>query len=147
VGAVITAAITVAGTVVSHGAPRAESAAERVVLGSAEFIPNGGDGWGKVRPRRIDNGGVPSGIVERIRWARWGKATARGYGRTWLYRPEGGYYRQEGRIQLRAFRVGTCPGDGVRAYTRLRARVQVRPGGRYGRWQGWTTTSGNICSL
>jgi len=110
------------------------------VLGELDFYGQYGKGWGRVKPRTVFNGGVPSGLVRKIRWRRWGSRTAVGRGWTSLYRPRGGYYRRSGRIILRASRLGTCPATGgIPAYTRLSARVQVKPGGRYGRrflWAG-----------
>jgi hypothetical protein len=47
-------------------------------------------------PRKIYNGGVPSGLVKRIHWKTWGSATSLGKGRGYQYKPEGGYYRRTG---------------------------------------------------
>lgn len=115
------------------------------VLGEPGYAGAYGDGWGQVKPRTVYNGGVPSGLVKKVRWRRWGKRVALGRGITFLYKPQGGYYRRPGRIQLRASRLGSCPGtDGKRAYRRLTARAQVKPGGRYGRWFEWGG-DGGIC--
>jgi len=115
-----------------------EAASLPPVLGELGFYGEHGKGWGRARPRTVYNGGVPSGLVRRIRWSGWGSRVAIGRGMTYLYKPRGGYYARPGRIILRASRLGSCPGTGGRrAYTRLSARAQVRPGGRYGRWFRW----------
>lgn len=125
-------------------ASSASTAAALPVLGEAGWAPNG-YGWGEIRPRRLYNGGVPSGLVQRIKWRSWGGQIASGRGRTALYKPEGGYYAEKGFIQLRAYGLGTCPGtDGKRTYTRLKARAQVRPDGPYGRWFRWSGMT-DIC--
>ena len=105
-----------------------------------------GKGWGRAHPRRIDNGGVPSGIVFRIRWRHWGANRAIGRGKTYLYKPRGGYYNRPGRIKLRAQRLGRCKSGGRLAYTRLKIRIARKPGGPVaGPWRGWTGGGGNIC--
>jgi hypothetical protein len=123
----------------------ASAGGDRVVLGSEEFAPNG-KGFGKPKPRTIFNGGVPSGLVEKIRWKQWGNATARGRGLGNQYKPGGGYYRKPVKVRLRATRIGTCPGSDRRAYTKLRARFQKRPGGRFGKWFSWSGAD-TICSF
>jgi hypothetical protein len=117
-----------------------------VALGARSFMAPYGKGWGTAHPRRIDNGGVPSGIVYRIRWRHWGTDRAVGRGLTYIYKPAGGYYRQPGRIVLRAQRLDSCRSGGRPAYTRLRFRNVRRPGGPIvGPWRGWTGGTGNIC--
>ena len=124
-----------------------ESTTNQIVLGSPNYAGKYGRGWGDVKPKRIDNGGVPSGVVVKIHWRRWGSAVALGRGQTYIYKPRGGYYKKRGAIKLRASRRGTCPGtNGQRAYTRLRARVVKRPGGKFGRWFSWAGTK-DICSF
>jgi hypothetical protein len=85
------------------------------------------------------NGGVPSGKAWNLRWSNWGSASTTAHGLTWLYRPHGGYYGKPGAIELRAYRLGKCKVGGAQAYTRLAARVAIRPSGRLGRWfaLGW----------
>ena len=114
------------------------TAAGSVVLGSERFAPNG-SGWGTVAPHRIDNGGVPSGIAFHLKWKSWGGKAARAHGKTYGYKPQGGYYRKPVRIVLRAHHLGRCKADGTRAYRRLTARVAKRPGGPLGQpflWAG-----------
>ena len=120
------------------------AAARHVVLGSKRFAPYG-HGFGKARPKSFYNGGVPSGYVHRIHWKHWGSRSARGRGITHIYRPNGGYYRKQGRIKLHAFGVGRCSKHGPRAYRHLRVSVVKRPGGhRYSRWLNWSGAR-NIC--
>jgi hypothetical protein len=115
-----------------------------VVLGSAEFAAPSGDGFGEVEPRRIYNGGVASGLVKKIRWKHWGAPTAVGTGRGHQYKPGGGYYRRTVTVELKARRLGQCPGDPRPAYTMLRARFQEKPGGRFGDWFSWSGAE-SIC--
>lgn len=97
-----------------------------------------GKGWGKSRPKTIYNGGVPSGLVTKIRWTGWGSAEAQGRGKVATYRPGGGYYNKLVKIKLRALGLGTCASRPSKpAYTRLLAKVQEKPGGRYGEWFLW----------
>src|SRR5689334_18307689 len=66
------------------------SARDRVVLGSHHFAPSGA-GFGRVEPKRIYNGGDASGLIKRIHWRHWGHRVARGHGRTYIFKPQGGY--------------------------------------------------------
>jgi hypothetical protein len=108
-----------------------------VVLGKKNLTGRYGIGWGTVRPVVIYNGGVPSGKAWNLRWRNWGSASSIAHGLTWLYRPSGGYYGKPGAIEFRAYRIGHCVAGGKRAYTRLAARVALRPGGALGRWFAW----------
>jgi hypothetical protein len=116
-----------------------------VVLGSEDYAPNG-DGFGEVEPAKIFNGGVPSGLIRQVKWKHWGDPTARGRGLGSQYKPGGGYYRRPVKVRLRAKRIGTCPGHPERAYTKLLARFQKRPGARFGEWFSWSG-SDQICSF
>jgi hypothetical protein len=107
-----------------------------VVLGKRHLLPDG-VGWGTAHPRLIFNGGDPNGRAFDLRWTGWGSRAAHARGRTWLFRPHGGYYAKPGAIELRAYRIGHCTANGPRAYTRLQAREAVRPGGPLGRWFAW----------
>jgi hypothetical protein len=109
----------------------------RVVLGAKAFAPIG-KGFGTVRPREIFNGGDPSGLVQDIAWKHWGSATATGTGKTSIFKPQGGYYPELVRAQLRASKLGHCTAHGPLAYTRLQAREPSRPGGRLGKWFLWS---------
>jgi hypothetical protein len=115
----------------------AAPAASPPVLGKKGLMPYG-TGWGSAHPREIFNGGAPSGSVGAIRWRHWGAATATGSGRAPTYKPGGGYYAKRVRVQLRATRLGRCPGGHRRAYTRLIVREQTKPGGPFGHWFAWT---------
>jgi hypothetical protein len=116
----------------------AQAAAREPVLGAHAFAGRFGKGWGKFKPRTIDNGGVPSGLVSNIHWRGWGKRIARGRGRTSIYKPSGGYYRGLVPIQLRASNLGHCSDGGPLAYRHLSVRVPRKPGGRFGRWFAWS---------
>ena len=126
---IASAAILLAGT--------AAGAQTGIILGKKHLLTDG-VGWGTVHPRLIFNGGDPSGKAWHLTWSVWGAASADARGLTWISRPNGGgYYSKPGAIQLRASRIGHCTAHGPRAYTRLQARVAVRPGGRLGKWFAW----------
>jgi sugar lactone lactonase YvrE len=111
-----------------------------IVLGSKSFI-TGAQGWGTVKPSRIDNNGDPGGIVYGIRWQQWGQATATGWGFSFPPRPTYGYYGPA-RTELRATDISRCSEGGPLAYRRLYTRAPSRPGGPLGPWSSW---SGTIC--
>ena len=132
----------------SSGARRTSlsaSGGDSVVLGSADFAPNG-KGFGNAHPRRIFNGGDPSGLVRKIDWKHWGSPRATGKGRGYQFKPQGGYYGRTVAVELKASHIGRCPGHPRRAYTKLRARMQTKPGGHFGRWFTWAGAS-SICSF
>ena len=108
----------------------------QVVLGKKDLLMYG-IGWGTAHPRTIFNGGDPNGRAWGLHWTRWGASRSLARGRTWIFKPAGGYYSKPGAIELRASRIGRCTAGGPRAYTRLQAREAVRPGGPLGRWFVW----------
>jgi hypothetical protein len=113
------------------------TAPAKIVLGAKVFAPMG-TGFGTVKPKRIFNGGDPSGLVEDIAWSHWGSRTAIGTGKTAIFKPGGGYYPRLVRSQLRASRLGHCAAHGPLAYTRLEAREPSHPGGPLGKWFLWS---------
>jgi hypothetical protein len=114
----------------------APSSGSTVVLGRKGQLPHG-IGWGTAHPRTIFNGGDPNGRAWALRWTDWGAPATHARGRTWLFKPDGGYYSKPGAIELRASRIARCTPHGPRAYTRLQAREAVRPGGPLGHWFTW----------
>ncbi len=103
-------------------------------------------GWGTLAPGYLTLGGVPSGVIKRIRWMNWGGPTAYGIGESWTYAPGGGYYSEPVRVQLRAYSIGRCAPRHTIAYRRLVIRKQIRPGGRFDHWSGFSTSGSNwIC--
>lgn len=124
-------------SLVALAAVPSESGARAPVLGLKGHMGPHGMGWGKVRPKRIYNGGVPNGLVRQIHWRSWGGKVAKGVGRGSQYRPGGGYYPRPVKVRLRAKRIGRCFRGGPRAYTVLVAQFQNRPGGRFGNWFLW----------
>jgi hypothetical protein len=128
----------------------AEPAAGTVVLGSKRYAPRG-EGFGTVAPTRVYNGGVPSGDVTGIVWKDWGAPVATGNGLTWIYKPDGGYYPEQGAIELRAQSIGRCRNKKGKpskqlAYRRLFARLAKYPGGPLGEWFRWSG-SRTICNF
>jgi hypothetical protein len=109
-----------------------------VVLGSRAFAGAQGVGWGAAHPSEIFNGGDPSGLVTHIRWSSWGGQTATGRGKNAIFKPQGGYYKQEVTIQLRATDRGRCTKQGPLAYRKLMVREPSRPGGPDGKWTSWS---------
>lgn len=73
-------------------APGTTHAQSTPVLGSAAFATPNGEGWGSAQPRRVYNGGDPSGLVTEIQWTSWGAHAAIGYGLGNIFKPHGGYY-------------------------------------------------------
>jgi hypothetical protein len=128
--------------VVVFGMASASNALAGIVLGGKAFAPNG-EGWGTERPRRIFNGGDPSGLITNVHWSTWGGRVAFGWGRNSIFKPNGGYYRHPVTIKLRAKRIGGC--EGRRAYTQLSFRSPSHPGGNLGPWRLWSG-SATICS-
>jgi hypothetical protein len=127
-------ALVVPGLAAGAGEP--ELMAEEPVLGSKQFSEPYGAGFGHPEPEVIFNGGDPSGEVSQIKWRSWGGQVAIGYGRNPIFRPQGGYYRKLGRVELRANKLGKCAGK--RAYTRLEIRAPKQPGGKLGKWVLWS---------
>jgi hypothetical protein len=106
------------------------------VLGSPDYITSGA-GWGTSAPHEVFNGGSPGGLVDHIKWRRWGKPVARGRGKANIYRPNGGYYPPVTTV-LRARKLGTCPGRSELAYLVLELRTPNWPGGPLGPWLKWS---------
>jgi hypothetical protein len=98
--------------------PRVKDGKPVPALGS-KYHYEPGARWGKARPRKLDNGGVPSGIRFDLRWARRG-----------LYRPSGGYYTHSGKMLIKVGRLAKC--EGKYAYTRMWSKVAKRPAGPVG---------------
>ena len=133
--ALILAAITALAIPVAANA-EAEPMSEVPVLGSKQFSEPYGAGFGHPEPEVIFNGGDPSGEVSETHWRSWGGQVAIGYGRNPIFRPQGGYYRKLGRVELRANVLGKCAGKP--AYTRLEIRAPKRPGAKLGQWVLWS---------
>jgi hypothetical protein len=133
---VAVAAAAIAVPALAAGAGEPELMAEVPVLGSKQFSEPYGAGFGHPEPEVIFNGGDPSGEVSELKWRSWGGPIAIGYGREPLFRPQGGYYRKLGRVELRANKLGECAGKS--AYTRLEIRAPKRPGAKLGQWVLWS---------
>ena len=126
-------------------APGAAGGSTSVVLGSATVAQPDGEGWGTSRPRRLFNGGDPSGLVTEIWWTSWGGSTAIGYGLNSIFKPAGGYYTQPVIKELRAQKLGKCSSHGPQAYTQLYIRGPERPNGPVGPWRLWSEAK-SLCS-
>lgn len=118
-------------------------AGAKLVIGSKKYAAPIGTGWGTAEPRKLFNGGDPAGDLEHIHWKSWGGPTAIGWGRTWVFKPQGGYYNRPVRVELRAGDVGDCAGH--RAYRHLSVREPSRPGGKLGLWGSWTRPGRSLC--
>ena len=69
------------------------------------------DGYGEVKPRRVFNGGDPTGLVTHIHWKHWGAKQAWGWGTGIFVWP--GTSVAEGiraRARIVAFHRGSCHG-------------------------------------
>jgi hypothetical protein len=113
------------------------------LLGSRVFYAPHAKGFGTAHPSTISNGGDPSGIVTKIVWKGWGGQTAIGYGLNSIFKPNGGYYSRQVRIELRAQHLGRCAGQLV--YRQLDVRLPARPGGPLGKWFLWSGAK-NLCA-
>ncbi len=123
----------------------AAAAPRQPVLGSTAFIPRIGVGWGTYRPREIFNGGDPSGMVYGITWTGWGKPESIGHGKTYIFKPTGGYYSRSVTAELAAFDLGRCTTGGPLAYRLLEVRVPSAPGAKFGKWFVWSDVK-TLCS-
>jgi hypothetical protein len=109
------------------------------VLGSKHFWPGDNDrGFGRTHPRRIDNGGDLSGLIHHIAWTHWGAKRAHAHGKTYIFKPGGGYYRRAVRAELRAGNLGHCTAHSHLAYRHLEVREPRRPRGALGPWFAWS---------
>ena len=132
----LSVALCTAGTAAALPAAPAHHAVP--VLGSTRFAPHG-VGWGHAHPAHIFNGGDPSGDIIHVRWQHWGAPRSHGKGKTFIFKPQGGYYAHPVRIKLRAQDLGQCPGgNGRPAYTKLYVREPSKPGGKLGKWHTWS---------
>ena len=114
------------------------------LLGSRSFAIDGA-GFGTCRPSAINNGGDPSGTISSITWDAWGPPSVLGFGENPIIKlPEGGYYPQPVRAELRATDLGHCPGSNSLAYLQLFIREPSRPGGLDGPWFLWSGAS-SLC--
>jgi hypothetical protein len=133
------------GSVSLTGLSTAAAARMVPVLGSKHYEPGPYDrGFGTAHPKRVFNGGDPSGLITHITWKHWGSTRADGWGKNAIFKPGGGYYRKLVRIQLRAKDLGHCSPHSHLAYQRLRYREPRRPGGPLGKWHSWSGRS-RIC--
>jgi hypothetical protein len=117
--------------------PTAVRVAHVPVLGQKPASQSGAVGWGTYKPRMIFNGGDPSGRVEAIHWHHWGDRVALGFGRTYIFRPTGGYYGRMVEAELRPADLGRCTRHGPLAYRQMDAREPSKPGGPLGKWFRW----------
>ena len=88
---------------------------------------------GTYKPKRIFNGGDPAGLIYGITWTGWGQPDAYGYGTGIL-----------GTTELRAFDLGRCTTNGLRAYRFLDVRQPSKSGGKLGGWSSWNDNQ-TIC--
>jgi hypothetical protein len=82
---------------------------QRVVLGNSAGPSQ--SGYGEAHPRKISNGGDPSGLLLDVHWKHWGSKRATGWGRGLFIWP--GLAVAEGiraRARVVAFHLGTCEG-------------------------------------
>lgn len=101
--------IWLAATVTASGA----GAAEQAILAGPWSMNQ--EGYGHVKPKRIFNGGDPTGLVTYIHWLTWGQSKAIGTGMAEWVGPHQDVAEgtpQHARIVL--FQLGSCKGR--RAY-------------------------------
>jgi hypothetical protein len=127
------------GTTARGDGPSVASIRPVPLLGSKNFWPGDADrGFGRAHPRRIFNGGDLSGLVHHITWSHWGAKRSYGWGKTYIFKPDGGYYRHAVRAKLRAGNLGHCHPHSHLAYRHLEVREPRKPGGRLGPWFVWS---------
>jgi hypothetical protein len=112
------------------------------VLGSKKFELPSGSGFGKAHPKKIFNGGDPSGLAFHLVWNDWGRAVSTATGKSYAPKKSGGLY-PAGRIELRASDLGSCTANGPLAYRHLRGR-EAPPHKSFGHWFKWSGTK-TIC--
>jgi len=100
--------------------PSASSTSDAVsapTLGRAGWA-TGTKGFGSVEPKRISNGGDPTGIVFDIAWKSWGKPHADGTAHAY-YEAPGKPVSQSKKLpaRIRAFKLDEC--NGKPAYRRV----------------------------
>jgi hypothetical protein len=123
----------------THAAIAPPATTDRVPkLGAKVFAGKDGVGWGTYKPSEIFNGGDPSGLVRSITWTGWGHKTSVGMGKTFIFKPSGGYYPGSVRAELRASNLGHCVVGGPLTYRHLAVREPSRPGGPLGPWTAWS---------
>jgi len=102
-------AIALAGTGCAGSQPAPAAAVP--TLGRPAGVFAHGEGFGRVRPPRIFNGGDPTGLVSHVTWKSWGGATATGTGRSDYVGPSQSVATgTEEPVTVVAFRRGTCHG-------------------------------------
>ena len=82
------------------------------VLGRADGLWSyNGQGWGKVRPTTVFNGGDPTGLVMHITWSSWGGNVATGTGESdWVGPNQTVATGTQETVTIVAFNLGTCDG-------------------------------------
>jgi hypothetical protein len=105
-----------------------------VALGSPNAYPYG-KGFGVVKPHTVTVGGEFAIVVSHIHWRHWGQSVATGQGSSPIVRYSDGItYKKHGRVKLKAFEKIACGPGGQLGYSKLKARIVKRPGGRLGKW-------------
>jgi len=70
-----------------------------------------GVGFGQVKPKKLFNGGDPTGLVSNIAWRSWGGARAVGTGTSEYIGPTQSVAKgKEEHAKVVAFKLGTCHG-------------------------------------
>lgn len=76
-----------------------------------QWGPGGQQGYGRVRPVTVFNGGDPTGLVQHITWTSWGGGTATGTGISYYDGPGQSVTQSTAqRATIVAFDLGTCGG-------------------------------------
>jgi hypothetical protein len=93
------------------GSTSSQPAAVPTLGRPAGLFAHGGEGFGKVRPTTIFNGGDPTGLVSHVSWRSWGGARATGTGKSDYVGPNQivAQGTQESATVV-AFNLGTCHG-------------------------------------
>jgi hypothetical protein len=112
--AVVTAVVIASAGLAAVGCSKPASASPRAAvptLGRPAGVFAHGQGFGRVKPSRIFNGGDPTGLVTRVVWRSWGGARALATGISDYVGPgqtvAGGTQEPAAVV---AFKLGTCDG-------------------------------------
>ena len=76
-------------------------------------------------------------MVHGITWTYWGQPQAYGYGKTYIFKPNGGYYPGGVTAELRAYDLGRCTPNGPLAYQLLGRPRAVSTGRQARPWLVW----------
>jgi hypothetical protein len=111
----VVGALSLAGCSAGQSTPTTTSTTTTATTGPVPVLgrppPPPGNGFGKIRPSVVYNGGDPTGLVTHIAWKSWGGSQAVGTGIGWYVAPNQDVASgTDERATVVAFDPGTCHG-------------------------------------